>query len=334
MKQNPIPYYTLKQATKILNEKFKTSIYDSKSILTMALHYKIDLYVLFLGNWEISCDCYVPINLSMNEEDENKVTYRKIVLDIESIIESWIERGALLKLCATMLFDLLKRGECSSFSMSEIGFIGVIPIKDIFQNPSINFIKDIILSNKSSYPIPLSKEEVHAIEIYAIYPTINQASIFQDNIPNAVDYGLYPSVTDEEYNIEDGYFNYPKIGKKEVLITHIQLEKIINGELKSRWDSKEICDMNSEQINSIDRRGVSIAKSNAKLAAKTLAQYLWTKDADQNIKLLEMARNVSKELQKTEHQSQLPSVESIKEWLKPIAPLYAKQAGRPQEIND
>jgi hypothetical protein len=62
-----LPYYTLEQASSVLNNKFKTDIYNSESILVLALNYQIDLHILFHGDWTLDFDCYIPIN-STNPE--------------------------------------------------------------------------------------------------------------------------------------------------------------------------------------------------------------------------------------------------------------------------
>lgn len=78
------------------------------------------------------------------------------------------------------------------------------------------------------------------------------------------------------------------------------------------------------------RIGVSPEKLNAKLAAATLAEYLWRQDKNQIIKIKDMAINVYTELYQTEHQSQLPdNKDSLKDWIKDVAPSYARESGRP-----
>lgn len=80
-------------------------------------------------------------------------------------------------------------------------------------------------------------------------------------------------------------------------------------------------------------RGVSSEKLNAKIAAQTLADYLWRKDEEKKIRIKDMALNVFVELYKTEHSNQLPEkAESLQPWIKNIADKYphSTQAGRPK----
>ncbi|WOE32969.1 MULTISPECIES: hypothetical protein [unclassified Acinetobacter] len=321
MKQNPIPYYTLKQASKILNEKFKTTVYNSKTILSMSLYYQIRLHVLFFGNWSVSCDCHVPIELIT---EENKLIYKKIVLEIENTIEHSMRDSVLLKLNEEALNSLASLGKFDTRKDAFFGgFDGVLRVGYIFESENFDSILDAFLKRSSAASI-LSEEQINNIEILAIYPTKTDESNCK---PRAK-----PYIDDEEELVD----YYPYIKLEDVLITHLQLEKILNGELESQYFSNK--KINNEEIGtylpSSERRGISLAKRNAKLAASTLAQYLWNKDTDKNIKLIEMARIVHSELQKTEHHTQLPSIEAVKEWLRLIAPSYARLAGRPQQTND
>lgn len=319
LKQNPIPYYTLKQASKILNERFKTTVYNSKTILSMSLYYQIRLHVLFFGDWSVSCDCHVPIELT-TEENENKLIYRKIVLEIEHSMRD----SVLLKLNEEALNSLASLGKFDTRIDAFFGgFDGVLRVGYIFESENFDSILDAFLKRSSTASI-LSEEQINNIEILAIYPTKTDGSNCK---PRAKPY------SDDEEELID---YYPYIKLEDVLITHLQLEKILNGELESQYSSKK--KINSDEIEahlpSSERRGVSLAKRNAKLAANTIAQYLWSRDVDRSIKLLEMARMVHSELQKTEHHTQLPSIEAVKEWLRLTAPSYAKLAGRPQQTSD
>lgn len=321
MQKNPIPYYTLKQASKILNAKFKTDVYNSKMILSMSLHYKIDLHVLFFGDWSVSCDCHVPIALT-REENENRLIYQAIISDIEDIVEGSIFDLALLRLNN---FALTKISTFGKFDINPDndyrGIDGFLRLEHLFQEDGFNSISNILLKYRFNSVSKLSDDEINSIEILAIYPTIKESFDFK---PKAKPYGN-----------EDQGDSYPHIKIKDLLITHVQLEKIINGDLKSRFISnKELNEESVFHLGSNHRRGVSVAKKNAKLAAETLANYLWAKDAGKNIKLLEMARIVHAELQITEHKNQLTSIEAVKEWLRPVAPNYAKLAGRPQQTID
>lgn len=330
MKQNPIPYYTLKQASKILNKKFNTDAYNTKSILSLALIYELKLYVLFSGDWCVTCDCLIPIELT-NEEDENKKIYRKIILNIENFIESYIRNTALLKLNNMIIQTINCIKEVKVIPDNHIGdFDGFLGLEHLFfKEDDFNTISHVLLEYiYHGGELSISNEQVKSTKIFRIYPTI----IFDED-----KYKIKSKPKAEKFELDhpdNENIMYPVIRRKDILITHIQLEKILNGELKkSSMVFKPNSSVDIVNIDTNNRRGVSIAKGNAKLAAKTLAQYLWSKDTNQNIKLLEMAKTVCIELERTEHQPQLPSIESVKEWLKSIAPPYAKEAGRPPKTS-
>ena len=59
-----LPYYTLEQASSVLNNKLKSDIYNPKSILVLALNYQIDLHVHFYGDWKLDFDCHIPLDLT------------------------------------------------------------------------------------------------------------------------------------------------------------------------------------------------------------------------------------------------------------------------------
>ncbi|MCP5162087.1 MAG: hypothetical protein H6999_00050 [Hahellaceae bacterium] len=65
--------------------------------------------------------------------------------------------------------------------------------------------------------------------------------------------------------------------------------------------------------------------------AKELATSLWNKDFTQSMRTGEVAFQIYDQL-KTDYKDVVPEkVESVKEWIKPLAPDYAKKAGRPPQ---
>lgn len=114
----------------------------------------------------------------------------------------------------------------------------------------------------------------------------------------------------------------------KMYITHQELELIKNGNYRS---------LNESDIPKIDTPlqpiGTSQAKVDAKNAARTLANYLWKQDVNQEIKIGEMAKTLKSFLVSTEHKDELPeTAKSIEEWIKPIADKFphSRLAGRPR----
>ena len=123
---------------------------------------------------------------------------------------------------------------------------------------------------------------------------------------------------------------FQAISRTDLLITHYQLSRIIEGSLIQKGTPVETLETLAKKLD-IKPRGKSQARERAQLAAKTLAHYLWSKDTDNKIKIKEMAIIVYAELNRTEHHVELPDqAVSLKEWIKEVAPAYAKEAGRPK----
>lgn len=116
------------------------------------------------------------------------------------------------------------------------------------------------------------------------------------------------------------------INKNNIFIKNDDALDILNNIFSSYLESK------IENIkNEIKPVGVSKEKIEAKRYAKNIADYLWRKDIENKIKIKEMAINVYAELFQTSYKEQLPDKpESLKEWIKDIAPSYAKESGRPK----
>jgi tRNA nucleotidyltransferase/poly(A) polymerase len=75
---------------------------------------------------------------------------------------------------------------------------------------------------------------------------------------------------------------------------------------------------------------LNAAKATAQDCARTLASEIWQADADQEYRLKDMAGLVEDVL-KRKGCKELPSLERIKEWIKPVAPAYARKGGRPRK---
>jgi len=108
------------------------------------------------------------------------------------------------------------------------------------------------------------------------------------------------------------------LSRDNMYITHDELELIKTGKLRN-LNSRDIQD-DDECITASHKTGISQSKSDAKFAARTLADYLWMQDKVQEIKIGEMAKTLKSILVSTEHKNELPeTAKSIEEWIKPIA---------------
>ena len=121
------------------------------------------------------------------------------------------------------------------------------------------------------------------------------------------------------------------ISRTDLLITHYQLSRIIEGSLIQKGTPVETRETLIKKMD-LKPRGISPARERAKLAAKTLANYLWSQDRDNKIKIKEMAITVYAELSQTEHRIELPDQAiSLKDWIKEVAPPYSREPGRTKE---
>ncbi|WP_433740052.1 hypothetical protein [Pseudomonas putida] len=86
----------------------------------------------------------------------------------------------------------------------------------------------------------------------------------------------------------------------------------------------------AEQVFQRSLGPLNAAKTIAQNRARTLASEAWQADTEQEYRLSEVAAMVKGSL---EHEgfTQLPKLPSIKDWIKPTAPAYARKGGRPRK---
>lgn len=329
--KNPTPFYTLKEAAKELNRLLNADYYSSKKLLAIASVYDLKLHAYFYGDMEVMVDAHTGADFSDG-------SHKAITGDIEGILTRAVQfDGAFLEMHSRAIKDLYAKGQ-SSTNESQLGCL-FNPKAELTNSNHLTTTADGCYDSAQIAPIESFNDYANQVKklqekaelnvkqatVLATYPIIR--TIDEDSILRPKTYSTYED--------DDGEFIYhPIIKKEDVYITHTQLMRVISSELPVRMDDYE--PNKHEAAERIERKrpqGISIAKQNAKVAAKTLASYLWRKDTAKKIKITEMAFNVYTELCDTEHLSELPSEKvSLKEWIKDIAPKYAREAGRPKEI--
>lgn len=365
--KNPAPFYMLKDAAKELNRLLKADYYNSERLLTMALVYDLKLYIYSEG-WEGQYIYNAKMSQEYNEflREENYLTgyseaqERKdntLKIITNNTISCLLGEGCLLQLSLDVIKKFRFQKKCE-FAGTQYSFNEAIYLEDAF-NPQtkaylLEELKAALETDQEYFRIfyqsYLDKKTLDAIvdinvdgielkkprdvSIQDAKPKYTGSSVVNDE--NA----LFFTGQDSEYAVdqEDGndqVEEYAKfeINRKDILITHSQLMRILEGSLSIR----DVQHRNKKEL--IEPRmpnkpqGVSVAKKNAKLAAKTLANYLWKQDTENKIKILDMAITVRAELYQTEHREQLPDQSvSLKKWIEDIAPEYAREAGRPKGI--
>ncbi len=198
----------------MLNNKFKTDIYNSESILVLALNYQIDLHILFHGDWTLDFDCYIPIN---STNPEKKLAYSAMVDDIKIFIQrASLFNSVLLKLNSDAINYLVAHKNC--LPIDTPWFDSLLCIQDILKSENEQNSLQNYLSQQIGYP-PFSifdENELKEIAFLAIYPTtLND----KECKPKS-----------KKYDDDDSFY-YPSIKMKNILITHTQLLKIVNDKL-------------------------------------------------------------------------------------------------------
>lgn len=339
--KNPAPFYTLKDAAKELNRALKVDYYDAKKLLNMALVYDLQLYI-FVKGWHGQASYAEEMTDEWNEyADVNKHGgYTKLHFDMDATLEAIInarlnlffDDGCLLEV-QQELIKLLTINK-KFIGDTSFGYFGnILDIQDSYIRNPKNYFLEVFKERPSSVLVNelrgstllsdaiASVTDVHIawIELLWERPRLYHGSV----IPRPV--------IDTTIEKEGEPAIYQAINRTDLLITHYQLSRIIEGSLKLRGRKVETIEtLIEKQIQK--PRGISPARERAKLAAKTLANYLWSQDRDNKIKIKEMAITVYAELSQTEHRIELPDQAiSLKDWIKEVAPPYSREPGRTKE---
>lgn len=338
--KNPTPFYTLKDAAKELNRVLEVDYYDTKKLLNMALVYNLKLYI-FVKGWEGQVSYAEEMTDEWNEyaDVDKHGGYTKLHFDMDATLEAIINARLNLFLSKGCLLEVQQ--ELIKILIINKKFIGDTSF-GYFEN--ILDIQDSFIENPKNYFLEVFKERPSS----ALVNELRGCTLLSDAIASVVDIKIAwiqllqegnllhhsaitpPPIIDNTRVKEGQPAIYQAINRTDLLITHYQLSKIIEDSLTLRDRKIETIETLIEKQD-LKPRGISKARENAKFAAKTLAHYLWSKDTDNKIKIKEMAITVYAELSQTEHHVELPDqAVSLKEWIKEVAPAYAKEAGRPK----
>ncbi|MFH7805560.1 hypothetical protein [Acinetobacter sp. BSP-53] len=342
--KNPAPFYSLKEASKELNRLLKVDYYDSKKLLSMALVYDLKLYI-FAKGWEGVA--YYSEDMTPEYDERTDVDkfggYTDIHLRhdetietiVNAILNSFLSKGCLLQIPLEAIKILTLEKKCN-FDSNISNFLNLLDIADSFTaNPPNYFLE--LFKRESPYP-PIINHLYHS-------------KIDIDVVKSLVDimiYGIQLKSISQYMTLND--FVEPKetahitidgnstdlllqiINRTDILITHYQLSRIIDGVLVIREKEQSTFEDLITQQTSKKPQGKSQAKIEAQVAARAIALHLWKNDKERKIKIGSMCQQVWNTLCETEHREQLPDkVESLKDWIRDIAPAYAKLGGRQKE---
>lgn len=339
--KNPAPFYTLKDAAKELNRALEVDYYDAKKLLNMALVYDLQLYI-FVKGWHGQVSYAEEMTDEWNEYADVNIHggYTTLHSDMDATLE------AIINARLNLFFD----NGCLLAVEQELIKILIIN-KKFIGNTSFGYftnildIQDSYIGNPKNYFLEVFKERPSSV----LVNELRGSTLLSDAIASVTDvhiawiellregHRLYHEsiiprpVIDTTIEKEGEPAIYQAINRTDLLITHYQLSRIIEGSLTLRGRKVETIEtLIEKQIQK--PQGKSRAKEHAQVAAKTLATYLWNQDTDKKIKIKEMTFMVYAELNQTEHHTQLPDQPiSIKDWIKEVAPEYAREPGRTKE---
>lgn len=342
--KNPAPFYTLKDTAKELNRILKVDYYDTKKLLNMALVYDLKLYI-FAKGWEGVA--YYSEDMTPEYDERTDVDkfggYTDIHMrhddTIETIVNatlnSFLSKGCLLQIPPEAIKILTLEKKCN-FDSNISDFLNLLDIADSFTANPPNYFLELFKSGSPSTPITNhldhSKIDIDVVKsvvdimIYGIrlksiskYMTLNDFVEPKEKVHITID----GKITDLLLQI---------INRTDILITHYQLTRIIDGVLVIRDKEQPTFEDLITHQPSKKPQGKSQAKIEAQVAARAIALHLWKNDKEQKIKIGSMCQHVWNTLCETEHREQLPDkIESLKDWITDIAPAYAKLGGRQKE---
>ncbi|MEF9993662.1 MAG: hypothetical protein RSA22_05560 [Acinetobacter sp.] len=235
--KNPVPFYTLKQAAKELNRQLKTDAYDSKKILSLAMVYNLRLHILAYG-WDSRGSYGHKINPNhldseIQSSGESRISVsskldKKLNFVSDNLLNELLSDGALLRLTDTAIQHIYTQ------SIADTGldywcFDGVLSIRESNLESFDPFIgankrrRENISGDDDEYLElwnALESTSIHDIDLFTKEAVNHYLIPARSKTPSYVD-----EVTGESYY-------RPSITKKDVLITHKELEKIINGNLE------------------------------------------------------------------------------------------------------
>ncbi|MCO8085967.1 hypothetical protein [Acinetobacter lwoffii] len=340
--KNPAPFYTLKDAAKELNRALEVDYYDAKKLLNMALVYDLQLYI-FVRGWE----GYAAWGAEMSEAWEEYADvdkhegYTQLHFDMDATLEAIITArlnlalrdGCLLEVKRELINELILRKNIVADGSLGIFFSNILDIQDSFtRNPKNLFLE--------AFKPPLAPELIGELgkctlsaNVIASVENIHIAwiELWEENTLFSHNTVTPTPVIESKIEKEGRPAILQAISRTDLLITHYQLSRIIEGSLIQKGTPVETRETLIKKMD-LKPRGISPARERAKLAAKTLANYLWSQDRDNKIKIKEMAITVYAELSQTEHRIELPDQAiSLKDWIKEVAPPYSREPGRTKE---
>lgn len=330
-------YYSLTEAAEYLNKKYNKYLFAESTLLKQLLAYKIPTHVYSFGLTTFGSE-FVFKNDLLPTRGKIECAYDKdsIVADLGEFLRvEGSKTGLFLELRHQDLVQIYMQKQVITHAFQD-----VIPFEYITNATNLREVIDEMWRATVSYyvnkePPSLIQERIDKTkELFDNFVSVEEilnTKDMQDFLYKEQYLNVKPQIVEVDKNI--GHlkdFCFFKIITEDVFILRknlVLLEKYLIGEEVYIQSQKTL----AETIKS--PKGKSKDKEMAQFAAKTLAGYFWKNDLKQDIRIKEMSIMVYAELNQTNHSDELPDrPESIKDWIKDIAPNYAREAGRPKEI--
>lgn len=315
-------YYDLNDATEILSKRLSIHNLTTKKIIKFIAQFKIPLHVYGFG-FSITGD-FNSLQQYSKPKDDFLIRVEK------DLSERNTETGSLFQISDEIvtLFQFHNTLPVSQFS-------DVIPLSTLrYANSAIESLRLTMDDFKN-------KEE--GFEVLALYAHITVNYLYDgEDLSKGLINGIQikPKFNVwETYEIDENEFDMClNIGDFTVKFDDLILIKSNLHRLEAYLSGNEISspifiENRIQQKPRIKNPGVSQQKINAKIVAQAFAKHFWALDKNQSIKIKDMTTNVYIALKETEYLAQLPDKTiSLKDWIKDVAPSYAREAGRPKEL--
>lgn len=331
-------FYSLSEAAEYLNKKYNKFLFSDSSILKQMLAYKIPAHIYSFGLTTFGSEFIFKGDL-LPRKNQKESNY-----DRDSM-EADLTEFLRVECCETGLFLELKHKDLVQLFMQKQvitpAFQDVVPFEYVSHSANLRDVitqiwKDSVSNYVNEKLDPLIQSQISKAKLLfdnfdSVENILNDKNM-QDFLFKEQYLDVKPQIINIEKNISHlKNYCFFKIITEDVIILRknlVFLEKYLIGE-EVFIQNKQI--LASKLLKS--PTGKSKNKEAAQLAAKTLAAYFWKNDHNKDIRIKDMSIMVYAELNQTSHKIELPDrPESIKEWIKEVAPNYAREAGRPKEI--
>ena len=340
-------YYNLQEACDYLNRRFKTNSITSKKLLKRIYEFDLDAYIYGRGFYLMGSHYLNEDKLYfLDKLDKDSEDYQIYTTEIDTYLFfcdvkpslTCKELGVFIQLSHRMISNLLLLGR-TEISDEWADIEGLLPHNRLNANPKDveEFLSpsdrprtyegqgykfDKIKVVESRYQPILPQE---SIEEYGLEKALSRINMKVLDYYHLEDYQIkhYEGIN-SSFNNEETYSLNLEATPDDILILHKDLELLINFII----ENKPAVEKTEPSFN---RKGISFKKGLAKELAKHLAQVQWTQDTENKIKIGEMCNIVWAKLVDYNFSKELPNhIESLKPWIKEVAPPYASEAGRPQ----